>query len=132
MHTQQDLINLIGLKISDAAVISHFDALGLKQPKSCIPNNSTSDIASKADNTHYWFDYEVTNEACHPPKREGKPAKWATYLNAISFLNRSNILKKPDIKPASFWNVSPLPNANLTAIIAFFGEPTASSESTIY
>ncbi len=35
--TQQDLINLIGLKISDQKLINHFDGLGLKQPKSCTP-----------------------------------------------------------------------------------------------
>ena len=132
MHTQQDLINLIGLKISDATVVSHFDALGLKQPKSCTPNNSSSDLVNKPDNTHYWFDYEVTHESCYPPKREGKPAKWATYLKAISLVNESNIIKKPDTKPASFWNVSPSPIADLAAITAFFGEPTASNESTIY
>ena len=37
MHTQQDLIDSIGLKISDEKLISHFDALGLKQPKNCTP-----------------------------------------------------------------------------------------------
>ena len=124
MHTQQDLIDLIGLKISDEKLIKHFDALGLKQPKSCTPNNSRSDVAHKANNTDYYFNYEVTYEACHPPKREGKPKKWATYLNSISFVNESNILKKPDPKPASFWNVSPPPTADLAAVTVFFGEPT--------
>ena len=46
MQTQQDLINLIGLKISDEKLIKHFDALGLKQPKSCTPNNSRRDRKS--------------------------------------------------------------------------------------
>ena len=132
MVNQQDLINLISLKITDVKFISHFDALGLKQPKACTPNNSTRDIASKADNTHYWFSYEVTNEACHPPKREGKPAKWATYLKAISLVNESTIVKKPGTKLTSFWNVSPSPNADLAEISAFFGEPTAITENTIY
>ncbi|MBC7757084.1 MAG: hypothetical protein H7Z20_10710 [Bdellovibrio sp.] len=69
MQTQQDLMHLMGLKISDVRLINHFDAVRLKQPKSCTPNNSTSDIANKAESTHYWFNYQVTNEACHPPKR---------------------------------------------------------------
>jgi hypothetical protein len=132
MQTQQDLINLIGLKISDEKVIKHFDALGLKQPKSCTPNNSSSDVAHKELSIDYYFSYEVRHEDCHPPKREGKPAKWASYLKSISFVNESNILKKPDLKPASFWNVSLLPTADLAAAKAFFGEPTATDENTIY
>ncbi len=130
--TQQDLINLIGLKISDEKLIQHFDALGLKQPKSCTPNNSRGDVDHKVMSVDYYFNYEVTHEACHPPKREGKPAKWATYLNSISFVNESKILKKPDPKPASFWNVSPPPTPDLATIKAFFGEPTATDENTIY
>ena len=130
--TQQDLINLIGLKISDEKLTKHFDGLGLKQPKSCTQNNSRGDVANKADNTTYWFRFEVTHEACYPPKREGKPAKWATYLKSISLVNESNILKKPDTKPASFWNLSPPPTADLAAVKAFFGEPTATDENRIY
>lgn len=132
MQTQQDLINLIGLKISDEKVIKHFDALGLKQPKSCTPNNSRSDVAHKGLSIDYYFSYEVTHEACHPPKREGKPAKWASYLNSISFVNEGNILKKADVKPSSFWNVSPPPTADLAAVKAFFGEPTKISDDVIY
>jgi hypothetical protein len=132
MQTQQDLINLIGLKISDEKLIKHFDALGLKQPNSCTPNNSSTDVSDKGNNLFYWFNRDVKHEACHPPKREGKPAKWATYLNSISFMNESNILKKSDSKPASFWNVSPLPTADLGAVKAFFGEPTATEDDTIY
>jgi hypothetical protein len=130
--TQQDLIKLIGLKISDEKVIKHFDALGLKQPKSATPNNSRGGVAHKELSIDYYCSYEVTHEACHPPKREGKPAKWATYLTSISFVNESNILKKPDPKPASFWNVSPPPTADLAAVKAFFGEPTSTDENTIY
>ena len=74
----------------------------------------------------------MTNEACHPPKREGKPAKWATYLKAISLVNESTIVKKPDTKLTSFWNVSPSPNANLAEISSFFCEPNAITENTIY
>jgi hypothetical protein len=132
MQTQQDLINLIGLKISDEKLISHFDALGLKQPKSCTPNNSRGDVAHKALSIDYYLNYEVTHEACHPPAREGKPKKWATFLTSISFINESNIFKKPDPKPASFWNVSPPPTADLVAVKAFFGEPTSTDENTIY
>jgi hypothetical protein len=132
MQTQQDLINLIGLKISDEKLINHFDALGLKQPKACTPNNSRGDVAHKAISIDYYLNYEVTHEACHPPKREGKPKKWATYLTSVSFVNESNIFKKPDPKPASFWNVSPPPTADLAAIKAFFGEPTKIDENTIY
>ena len=81
---------------------------------------------------HYWFQHEVKHEACYPPKREGKPAKWATYLKSISFVNESNILKKPDTKPASFWNVSPPATADLATVKTFFGEPTATDENRIY
>jgi hypothetical protein len=130
--TQQDLINLIGLKISDEKLISHFDALGLKQPKACTPNSSNNSVANKAANTDYYLNYKVTHAACHPPVREGKPKKWATFLKSISFVNESNILKKPDTEPASFWNVSPPPTADLATIKAFFGEPNATDESTIY
>ncbi len=132
MHTQQDLINLIGLKISDEKLIKHFDALALKQPKSCTPNNNSSDVAHKALSIDYYFGDEVTHEACHPPKREGKPTKWATYLRSVSFVNSSNILKKADPKPASFWNASPPLTADLAAVKAFFGEPTTTDENTIY
>ena len=113
-------------------LIKHFDALGLKQPKSCTPNNSRVNVSNKADNTTYWFRFEVMHEACYPPKREGKPAKWATYLKSISLVNESNILKKPVTKPASFWNVSPPPTADLAAVKAFFGEPTATTDGVIY
>ena len=130
--TQQDLINLIGLKISDEKLIKHFDALGLKQPKACTPNNSRGDVAHKAISVDYYLNMEVTHEACHPPVREGKPKKWATYLTSISFVNESNIFKKPDPKPASFWNVTPPPTADLATIKAFFGEPTTTDENTIY
>ena len=130
--TQQDLINLISLKISDEKLIKHFDALGLKQPKACTPNNSRGDVAHKAISVDYYLNMEVTHEACHPPVREGKPKKWATYLTSISFVNESNIFKKPDPKPASFWNVTPPPTADLAAVKAFFGEPTATDENTIY
>lgn len=126
MHNQQDLIALIGLKISNEKLINHINALGLKQPKSCTSNNSSSDINDKPNNIGYWFNYEVTHETCHPPKREGKPAKWATYLSSISFVNDSSVLKKGDNKPDSFWNISPLPSANLAAVTAFFGEPIKS------
>ena len=132
MQTQQDLIDLIGLKISYEKLISHFDAVGLKQPKSCTPNNSRGDVAHKAISVDYYLNMEVTHEACHPPVREGKPKKWATYLNSISFVNESNILKKPDPKPASFWNVSPPPTAELAVVKAFYGVPTATDENTIY
>ena len=132
MQTQQDLINLIGLKISDEKLINHFDALGLKQPKSSTTNNSYISISNKAENMSYSFNHEVTHAACHPPVREGKPKKWATYLKSISFVNESNILKKPDSKSASFWNVSPPPTADLAAVKAFFGEPTATDENAIY
>lgn len=130
--TQQDLINLIGLKISDDKLIKHFDTAGLKLPKSCTPNNSSADVNDRANNVHYWFNHEVKHEACYPPKREGKPAKWATYLKGISLVNESNILKKPDTKPASFWNVSPPPTADLAAVKAFFGEPAKSTENVLY
>lgn len=130
--TQQGLINLIGLKISDEKLINHFDALGLKQPKACTTNSSSNSVANKAANTDYYLNYKVTHAACHPPVREGKPKKWATFLKSISFVNESNILKKPDPKPASFWNVSPPPTADLAAIKAFFGEPTTTDENTIY
>ena len=73
----------------------------------------------------------MTNETCHPPKREGKPAKWATYLKAISLVNESTIVKKPDTKPTSFWNISPSPNANLAEISSFFCEPNAISALTL-
>jgi hypothetical protein len=132
MQTQKDLINLISLKISDDKLISHFDALGLKQPKACTPNNSRGDVAHKAMSIDYYLNYEVTHEACHPPVREGKPKKWATFLTSISFVNESNIFKKPDPKAASFWNVSPPPTADLAAIKAFFDEPTSVDENTIY
>ena len=124
MQTQQDLIDLIGLKISDEKLIKHFDALSLKQPKNCTPNNSSADINDKANNIGYWFNYDVKHEACHPPKREGKPAKWTTYLTSISFVNESTILKKADSKPNSFWNISPPPTADLATVTAFFGEAT--------
>ncbi len=132
MHTQQDLINLIGLKISDEKLISHFDAAGLKLPKNSTPNNRFIDVNDKVTHIHYWFDHEVHHETCCPPKREGKPAKWATYLKGISLVNESNILKKPDTKPASFWNVSPPPTADLSAIKAFFGESKKSTEDVLY
>jgi hypothetical protein len=132
MKTQRDLISLIGLKISDKNLISHFDDAGLKQPKYSTPNNSSSDINDKANGLQYWFHYEVKNDACYPPKREGKPAKWTTYLKSISFVNESNILKKADTKPTSFWNVSPPPTADLAAVKAFFGEPTATKDDVIY
>jgi len=112
------------LKISDEKLISHFDALGLKQPKNCTPNNDSSGVVNKEENIEYYTNYEVTHENCHPPKREGKPAKWATYLTSISFVNASNILKKPDTIPNSFWNISPPPTADLLTVTAFFGEPT--------
>jgi hypothetical protein len=132
MKTQHDLINLIGLKITDKNLISHFETVGLKQPKSSTPNNSSSEINDKANAVQYWFHYEVKNEACYPPKREGKPAKWITFLNSISFVNESNILKKADVKPASFWNISPPPTADLAAIKAFYGEPTKTTDDVIY
>ncbi len=132
MHTQQDLINLIGLKICDEKLISHFDAAGLKLPKNSTPNNRFTDVNDKVTHIHYWFDHEVHHETCCPPKREGKPAKWATYLKGISLVNESNILKKPDTKPASFWNVSPPPTADLAAIKAFFGKPKKSTEDVLY
>jgi hypothetical protein len=132
MQTQHDLINLIGLKISDEKLINHFDALGLRQPKACTTNSSSNSVANKAANTDYYLNYEVTHAACHPPVREGKPKKWATYLTSVSFVNESNIFKKPDPKPASFWNVSPPPTADLATIKAFFGEPTKIDENTIY
>ena len=132
MQTQQDLIDLIGLKISDEKLISHFDAVGLKQPKSCTPNNSRGDVAHKEISVDYYLNMEVTHEACHPPVREGKPKKWATYLKSISLVNESNIFKKPDTKPASFWNLSPPPTADLADVKAFFGEPTATTDDMIY
>ncbi len=124
MQTQQDLINLIGLKISDAKLIAHFDALGLKQPKSCTPNNSSSDINDKANAVQYWFHHEVKHEALYPPKMEGKPKKWATYLSSVSFVNESTILKKADEKPANFWNATPPPTADLAALKQYFGAPS--------
>ena len=51
MQTQQDLINLIGLKISDEKLIAHFDAVGLKQSKASTPNNSSSGINDKTNKT---------------------------------------------------------------------------------
>ena len=126
MQTQQDLINLISLKMSDEKLIKHFDALSLKQPKSCTPNNSRSDVSHKELNVDYYFNYEVTYETCHPPKRQGKAKKWASYLNSICFVNGSQILKKPDPKPASFWNVTPPPSADMATLTAFYCEPATS------
>ena len=132
--TQQDLINLIGLKISDETLIKHFDAAGLKQPKSCTPNNSSSNVADKANSLDYYFGLEVINEALYPPHKEGKPAKWATFLTSVSLVDESNIRKKADTKPASFWNLTPPPTATLVEIEQFFGKPTAVAEeyNTIY
>ena len=120
MVTQQDLIDLIGLKISDEKLISHFDALSLKQPKSCTPNNSSSDINDKANNIAYWFNYKVTHKTCHPPKREGKPAKWTTYLTSISFVNESTILKKPDKKTRHFLERLTTTNSRFVNCDSFF------------
>ena len=50
MVTQQDLIDLIGLKISDEKLIKHFDALGLKQPKNCTPKNDSGGVVNKQEN----------------------------------------------------------------------------------
>lgn len=131
--TQQDLIKLIGLKISNETLIKHFDAAGLKQPKASTPNNSSSNINDKANNLGYYFNLEVRNEAIYPPYKEGKPAKWATFLTSVMLVG-DNIRKKADTKPASFWNVTPPPTATLAEFEQFFGKPTNINEeyNTIY
>ena len=49
MQTQQDLIKMIGLKISDEKLIAHFDAVGLKQPKVSTSNNISIDTNDKTN-----------------------------------------------------------------------------------
>ncbi|MGB4812101.1 MAG: hypothetical protein WBP13_06425 [Methylophilaceae bacterium] len=132
--TQQELVNLIGLKITDDKFIAHFSAVDLKLPKSCTPNNNYNSVADKANQLDYYLRMGVTNEACYPPVKEGKPAKWATYLKAISLINESTIHKKADTKETCFWNLTPPPTATLAEIEAYFGKPTCVSEknNTIY
>lgn len=126
--TQQDLIKLVGLKISNPQIIAHFDVLGLRQPKYETNNSGGPHINHKEKNTYYSFGKDVYHEACYPPSKEGKPAKWVTYLKSITLFNSDDIHKKGDIKEASFWNVTPPPTATLAEIEAYFGKPVQISE----
>ncbi|PSL46354.1 hypothetical protein CLV51_103332 [Chitinophaga niastensis] len=115
---QQDLIDLIGLKVTDEKLIAFFNKHGLKQPKSCTPNNAWLSVDDKANNVTYSFAYKVIRDGFYPYRKEGR--NWVTYLTRVGFVNESTIRKKKDTKPDSFWNVSPNPQTPMNEMVKHF------------
>src|SRR5687768_14522584 len=109
--TQQDLIQLIGLKSTDPQLLAHFEKYGLnKPPKSLTPNNSSKIIYDKERNLSYAFSFEVRNDRFYPPMdvdAKNPDYKFVAWLTEISFLYKEPSAGKPDPKDATFWNITP-------------------------
>jgi len=125
--TQQDLIQLIGLRATDSKVVAHFEQQGLgKPPRSITSNQRTKIVYDKERNLYYAFSFEVFNDQFYPPIDTcGKYAdyKFVPFLTEISFLYKEPSAKKPDPKEAGFWNVTPPPQAPVQEIAAWFSAP---------
>jgi hypothetical protein len=75
----------------------------------------------KANNIAYWATHQIVSDTFWPPKQSGK--KWVMYLWCVRLVEKDPLPKKPDPKPASFWDLSPMPSdlTTLAAIEKFFG-----------
>ncbi|MBT2564380.1 hypothetical protein J7E50_23470 [Pedobacter sp. ISL-68] len=126
--TQQNLLALLGLPVTDPNIISFFAQRNLVLPQSVpiMKPNSTTPLGIKNSgglNDKEWgfschFKSEVLNED-FPVLKEGK--KYLLYLTQIVFdgkLYQKRQRKEPD----SFWNVSPPPDSSLESIENHFGK----------